>query len=65
MFKIALLVWLMLGTALAGAAMAVIVTVPGLIEQGARLIPIGCGAGFLLALPLSYLVAMQIASPAR
>ncbi|MBS0240538.1 MAG: hypothetical protein JSS20_00080 [Proteobacteria bacterium] len=65
MFKIALLVWLMVGTVLAGVAMTVIVSVPSLFDQAAKLIPIGCGAGFAIGLPVAYLVALQIAAPAR
>ncbi len=68
MLKIAALVWMMLGTTLAGVAVTVIVVTPSLFDQGMKLIPIAAGAGFLLAMPLSYLVAKKIAAgtmPAR
>jgi hypothetical protein len=61
MYRIAAIVWIMLGTTLAGIAMIVIVAVPGFAAEGMRLIPILCGAAFLLAIPLSYLVARRIA----
>ncbi|MEZ5817480.1 MAG: hypothetical protein R3D44_10390 [Hyphomicrobiaceae bacterium] len=65
MLKIALVIWIMLGTTLAGIAMAVIVSVPQLLDQGMRYIPMLCGAGFIVALPLAYWIARRIASEAR
>ncbi|HRD78699.1 MAG TPA: hypothetical protein PK264_22630 [Hyphomicrobiaceae bacterium] len=62
MLKIAALVWVMLGTTLAGIAMTAILSVPQLAEQSTRLIPMLCSAGFVLAMPISYLVAKKIAS---
>lgn len=61
MLKIAAVVWIMLGTALAGVAMAIIVSVPEFYDQGMRLIPILCGGAFLVAIPLSLMVAKRIA----
>ena len=61
MYRIAAIIWIMLGTTLAGIAMMVIVAVPDLADQAMRLIPILCGAAFLLAMPLSYLIAKRIA----
>ncbi|MEZ5852220.1 MAG: hypothetical protein R3D68_16410 [Hyphomicrobiaceae bacterium] len=62
MLKIAALIWLVLGTTLAGIAVIVIVTIPSLFDQGMKLIPIAAGAGFLVAMPLSYLVARKISA---
>lgn len=62
MFKIAALIWMVLGTTLAGIALIVIVTIPHLFDQGMVLIPIACGAAAVLAIPLSYLIARQIAA---
>ncbi len=60
MFKVALLIWIMLGTTLAGVAMAAIVSVPQLAEKSALLIPWLCGGGFVLAIPLSFAIAKRI-----
>ncbi len=60
MMRIALLIWMVLGTTLAGIAMMVIVTVPQLIDQGMLYIPILCGGAFMLAIPLAYLIAARI-----
>lgn len=63
MMKVAALLWIIVGTVLAGVAMTAIVTVPRLLENGAVLIPIACGVAFLLAMPVAYLIARQIAPP--
>jgi hypothetical protein len=60
MIKVAALLWIILGTMLAGIAMAVIVAVPALSGQAAQLIPVWCGAGFVLAVPLSIVMARRI-----
>jgi hypothetical protein len=60
MFKVAVLVWIMLGTVLAGAAMVAVMSFPGLSGQEMKMIPFAALAGFLIALPLSYLVARKI-----
>jgi hypothetical protein len=66
MLKISLLVWIVLGTALAGAAVIAVLAVPGLADQAMKNIPRAVLIGFALAMPLSYLVARKIgASPAR
>jgi len=66
MFKISLLVWMMLGTALAGTAVIAVLAVPSLADQAMKNIPFAVLIGFCVAMPLSYLVARKIdASPAR
>ena len=62
MFRIALVVWIMLGTALAGTAMLVVLIVPDLATQAMKNIPLAVVAGFAAAMPLSYLVARKIGS---
>ncbi len=65
MLKIALVIWIVLGTMLAGVAMAVIVSIPQLLDQGMYYIPILCGAGFVAAIPVAYWIAVRIAATAR
>ena len=62
MFRIALVVWIMLGTALAGTAMLAVLIVPDLAAQAMKNIPLAVTAGFAAAMPLSYLVARKIGS---
>ena len=61
MIKVAAVVWIMLGTVLAGIAMTVIVSVPSLSDQAMRLIPIGCVGAYVVGLPIAYVVARMIA----
>jgi hypothetical protein len=66
MFKISLLIWIILGTALAGTAVIAVLAVPSLAAQAMKNIPFAVLAGFAAAMPLSYLVARKIgASTAR
>ena len=66
MFKISIIVWIMLGTALAGTAVIAVLAVPGLADQAMKNIPLAVLTGFAVAMPLSYLVARKIGgSPAR
>ena len=60
MFKISLLVWIMLGTALAGSAVVSVLAVPSLAAEAMRNIPFAVLLGFAAAMPLSYLVAKRI-----
>ncbi|RTL61630.1 MAG: hypothetical protein EKK41_26870 [Hyphomicrobiales bacterium] len=61
MLKVALVVWIMLGTVLAGAVMTAIVSVPALADQAKFLIPVGCIGAYLVGLPIAYVVARKIA----
>ena len=62
MMRLAAMLWLIVGTAIAGIAMIVILATPSLIEQGMTLIPIAAGAGFLVAMPIAYVIAKKIGS---
>ncbi|BAC48338.1 bsr3073 [Bradyrhizobium diazoefficiens USDA 110] len=60
MFKVSILVWIMLGTVLAGVSLIVVLMVPSLAAEAIKNIPYAAAIGFALAMPLSYLVARQI-----
>ena len=60
MLKISLLVWMMLGTALAGTAVIAVLAVPALADNAMKNIPLAVLLGFAAAMPLSYLVARKI-----
>ncbi|GEM_PF-1302512 len=60
MFKVSILIWIMLGTVLAGTSMIVVLIVPSLAGQAIKNIPDAVALGFVFAMPLSYLVARQI-----
>lgn len=65
MFKIAVLVWVMLATAIAGMAVTAVVATPSLAGQAAFLIPAVFLGGIIVAMPLSYMVAKRIGGSAR
>jgi hypothetical protein len=60
MFKVSILVWIMLGTVLAGVSLIVVLMVPSFAADAIRNIPYAVAVGFALAIPLSYVVATQI-----
>jgi hypothetical protein len=49
MLKLATLIWMILGTALAGAFVIPVLAVPSLAAQSMKLIPYAAGSGALLA----------------
>ncbi len=60
MFKLALLIWLVLGTTIAGIAVLVVVSDSSLSTQAMKLIPIAAVVGFIIAIPLSLMVSKRI-----
>lgn len=60
MLKVGILVWLILGTTLAGSAVLVVLVVPGLSDEAMKWVPTSAIAGFILAFPLSLIIAKQI-----
>ncbi len=60
MFKVAVLVWIVLGVTVAGAALTVVLAVPSLAPNAMKLLPIVSAIGFVLAIPASVYVAKKI-----
>ena len=60
MLKVSLLVWIILGTVLAGISLLTVLMVPSLTAEATKNIPYAALVGFVIAMPLSYLVARQI-----
>ena len=60
MMKVAILVWLVLGVTVAGAALTIVLAVPALAPNAVKLLPIFAGVGFVLAIPASMFVAKKI-----
>ncbi|MBB5047420.1 hypothetical protein HNR60_002175 [Rhodopseudomonas rhenobacensis] len=61
MMKVAVVVWIVVGASLAGCAMVAVLAIPALADQGMQLIPRAVLAGFVVAIPLSFLIARKIA----
>lgn len=60
MMKLAIVIWIVLGTVLAGVATTVILVTPGLEAMTMRLFPAAAALGFVLAIPVSIMVAKQL-----
>lgn len=60
MFKIAAVVWIMIGTVFAGIAVMTILSVPSLAEHALNYIPRAALGGFILAIPIAFLVAKRM-----
>lgn len=65
MFKVMALIWVILGTTLAGSLVLVVLAVPSLLDQAMRLIPLAGMAGYALGLPLSFLIARRLTASRR
>jgi hypothetical protein len=63
MLKIAIILWIVLGSTLAGCALIVVLATPVFADQAMKLIPWAALAGFVLAMPLSWLVASNLSAP--
>jgi preprotein translocase subunit SecF len=64
MFKISILIWMILGTALAGSAVIAVLAVPSLAAEAMKNIPFAVLIGFAAAVPVSYLIARKIGAAA-
>jgi hypothetical protein len=64
-WKVAILVWIVLGTILAIGALMVVVRVPGFVAQSMTFIPYAVVAGFLVAIPFSIWAAAKMMAGSR
>ncbi|MER2605930.1 MAG: hypothetical protein ABTQ29_08885 [Siculibacillus sp.] len=60
MFKVALLIWIVLGTTLAGIGLTLTLTIPSLQANAMKLLPIFSLVGAVVAIPASIVVAKKI-----
>ena len=60
MSKLASLIWIMLGTTLAGILVTVVLVVPSLASDSMRWLPIAAIAGAVIAIPISIMIANRI-----
>jgi NAD-dependent oxidoreductase involved in siderophore biosynthesis len=61
MAPVATLIWIILGTTLAGVGLTIVVATPQLAAESMKYIPWAALAGFLIAMPLSLLLARKLA----
>ncbi len=59
------LIHLLAGTVLSGVLVTVVVAIPALFDLGKTMIPLAAAAGFVLALPVSWIVTRTLKAPAQ
>jgi len=64
MMKLAVIVWIVVGTVFAGAAVAAVLTVPSLASEALRYLPVAGIGGYLVAMPVAWLLARRMTGPA-
>lgn len=62
MWRLALLLWIMGGTVLAGVLVTVVLLVPSWYAMGMKAIPIAAAIGAIVAVPIAVAAAKAIAS---
>ena len=60
MFKVAVLVWILIGVVGAGVAALVVLAVPSLSVNAMKLLPIVALGGFVVTIPISFVIAKMI-----
>jgi hypothetical protein len=60
MMKVAAIVWIVMGTVLAGSGVAAVLSVPSLASEAIRYLPLAGVAGYLAAVPISLLMAWRL-----
>lgn len=60
MLKIAIPVWIILGTTLAGIAVMTVLSVPSLAAHDREYIPYAAITGFIAAIPFAFVVASRM-----
>lgn len=59
-FRVAVLIWIILSVTVAGVGLTAVLSVPELAAQSEFLIPAVSIAGFVLAMPIAYVIARKI-----
>jgi NAD-dependent oxidoreductase involved in siderophore biosynthesis len=62
MAPVATLIWINLGTTLAGIGLTIVLATPQLAAESMKYIPWAALAGFVVAMPLSLLLARKLAA---
>ena len=63
MWKLALMLFAIAGTVLAGVCVIVVLNVPAWADQAMRYVPIAALVGFVIGIPVSWILARAIAGP--
>lgn len=60
MLRLAVMMWLLVGTVLAGVFVTVVVTVPSLAAAAMKFIPIAGIGGYVIGIPVAIVIAKKI-----
>lgn len=60
MWRLALLIWVLVGTVLAGIAVVVVLVTPELLAEGMKFIPIAGIGGYVVGIPVAFVVTSFI-----
>lgn len=60
MLKVAILVWIVLGTTLAGSLVLAVLMVPSLQHEAMKFVAYAGIGGYVISLPLSWIVASKL-----
>jgi hypothetical protein len=60
MFKIAAIMWIVIGAVFAGSAVVTILSTPSLADQAIRYVPMAGIGGYIVAIPFAYLIARRL-----
>jgi hypothetical protein len=60
MFKIAAVMWIIIGAVFAGSAVVAILSTPSLADQAIRYVPMAGIGGYILAIHVAYLVSRRL-----
>jgi hypothetical protein len=60
MFKIAAVVWIMVGTVFAGSAVAAVLSMPQLADQAMRYLPLAGVGGYIAAIPVALVLGWHM-----
>lgn len=60
MMKVAAILWIVVGTVLAGAGVVAVLSVPSLASEAIRFLPLAGIGGYLVAIPIALLMARRL-----
>jgi hypothetical protein len=60
MMKVAAILWIVVGTVLAGSGVVAVLSVPSLASEAIRYLPLVGIAGYLVAVPVALLIAKRL-----
>lgn len=60
MWRLAVLIWILAGTVLAGVAVTVVLVMPELLAHGMKFIPLAGIGGYVVGIPIAIILAKGI-----